>query len=93
MKVIGQTEYGYILEASHEEVSNYAGYYGIDKRGRFPVRTEIRVSPQFDQLRFLKSRQGTLENIVSLLREYAGKLELIDPIAIKEISEGKEEIT
>lgn len=90
MKIIGKTNYGYILEASEEEISNFVGFYRHEQRGEYRPGTEIKVSPLFDQLEFLKTREGTLANIISLLREYAGKLELIDPIVIREISEGKE---
>ena len=88
MKIIGKTADGYILEASEEEVTNFVGYYRHEKRGEYRPGTVIKVSPLFDQLKFLESRTGTLSNIIHLLREYADKLELIDPVVIKEIHEG-----
>jgi hypothetical protein len=88
LKIIGKTADGYILEASEEEVANFVGYYGYEQRGQYRSGTEIRESPLFDQLKFLKTRDGTLANIIGLLRQYADNLELIDPVAIKEIHEG-----
>lgn len=93
MKIIGQSDNTFILEASKTEVANLVGYYHSSTAGvgtYLHVGAEIRVSAMFMRLHHLEQRKGELERMAKQLRAQADLLESVDPIIQAAIEDTKE---
>lgn len=89
MKIIGDTGKGYIIEATHEEVSNLIGYSSRYANGyeRPYVGDTIQISKMFHQLHDLENNRPKLRKTVETLRGIADLLEPVIPVIEKEIKE------
>lgn len=81
MKIIGQTNHGFILEAKATEVANLAGYYYEGEcREIMKVGKTIEVHGMYRALYEIHSRRKDLAKVAETLRGIAGLLELQAPI-------------
>ncbi len=83
MKIIGESEDNFILEADKREVANLIGYYSEYGENRGKVGDEIAVSKMFRQLYDLAAQDREIQNMrESLIKAYR-YLELVAPLKIK----------
>jgi hypothetical protein len=84
MRIIGESDSGYVLEASRDEVANLIGYYSkynYDKGIATPKPGDtIKVTEMFQRLYTLARRRGEIKTAQKMLRDAADELELVDPI-------------
>jgi hypothetical protein len=83
MKIIGESERTFILEANHTEVARLIGFFHQSTDGaprNLRVGLEIRVSAMYERLYYLEQSKGELERMAKQLRAQADLLESIDPV-------------
>lgn len=82
MKIIGQTDRTYIIEASKDEIANLIGYYytGSDGCPHLKPGDQIQVSAMYSKLSALKNNRWQLNSAISYLEGIAKSLELLKPI-------------
>ena len=89
MKIVAQTNKGWMLESSKEEVNNLIGYYSHNPETAFlGIGSEIRVATMFNQLYYLERNKRELRYLAEKLREYANNLEAVRPILVEEKTDG-----
>ena len=89
MKIVAQTNKGWMLESSKEEVNNLIGYYSHNPETAFlGIGSEIRIAEMFKQLSYLERNRKELQHLAKTLREYADNLEAVRPILIEEATDG-----
>jgi len=89
MKIVAQTNKGWMLESSKEEVNNLIGYYfpGSEVTS-LHIGSEVRVATMFSQLYYLERNKRELKYLAEKLREYANNLEAVRPILVEEKTDG-----
>lgn len=81
MKIIGESQSGFILQASKEEVSNIAGHYSNYSEGfRANVGVEIPIAEMYHNLRALANSKRALEEAGKVLHSIADSLKIVEPI-------------
>lgn len=84
MKIIGESDMGFIISADRDEIANLTGYYSqynYDKEQQLPkVGDEIRVHEMYRRLYVLAQRRGEIKTAQKMLRDAANELELVDPL-------------
>lgn len=73
MKIIGQTEDGYVLTANHHEVANLTGYFShsSSKRPAIKVGDVIEVAKMFRHLYDLERAKVEISDMAAKLRTAA----------------------
>jgi len=84
MKIIATTEFGFMIEASKDEIGQLTGYHSIYDRERKerPLRIGdvINVSGMFNYLYDLGDARAKLKRVSTELRELAQKVDVVAPI-------------
>lgn len=82
MKIIGQTDEGFIINATEREIFNLIGYYYSGDTGapKLRVGSVIDVSSMYRQLYEIKNRKGVLGKLAKELKETADLLTIKDPV-------------
>ncbi|UWG96811.1 hypothetical protein LPY66_18325 [Dehalobacter sp. DCM] len=81
MKIIGQSENSFILEASKDELANLIGYYSkYDQKAKVNPGDEINISNMYRQLYTLERKQPELRKVIDTLRGIANMLEPVAPV-------------
>ena len=89
MKIVAQTNKGWMLESSKEEVNNLIGYYFQGSEvANLRIGSEVRVATMFSQLYYLERNKRELKYLAEKLREYANNLEAVRPILVEEKTDG-----
>lgn len=91
MKIIGESEHTFIVEASRTEIARLIGFYHQSTEGapRLRVGLEILVSAMYDRLYSLERNKGDLVRMAKQLRAQADLLELTEPF-IQQSTEAQE---
>lgn len=72
MKIIGKTNYGFILEASNDEAANLIGYHSQYQNKRtLEVGQEINIADMYRQLYDLSNAQDELTKCSEALKRAA----------------------
>lgn len=91
MKIIGETDNGFILDASKQEVANLIGFYSGFDIGKLHTGLEIEVNHMYSQLYDLSHMEKGLGQIADNLEKYALILRPIMPLHIKCPTDGEKE--
>lgn len=92
MKIIGESQDTFILEASKDEVANLTGYYSkYDDKFKATVGSKIKISAMYGQLYNLKNNQPELKKVVDKLRTIADLLEPVCPVIEAQIKDAIKE--
>ena len=82
MKIIGQSDEGFIVDMSKSELEMLTGfYYGNSK---FRLGQKINIEGLYRQLKSLTSQDKEIKRVVHTLKTAAGMLEKIDPVFYEE---------
>lgn len=88
MKVIGESEDSFIIEASKNEIANLIGYYSkYDSKFKINAGDQINISDMFKQLYNLEHNKPELSKVVNTLRNLADSLEPVCPVIEKSVIE------
>ena len=89
MEIIAQTNEGWILKSSKEEINNLLGYYFQGSEvANLHIGSDVRVATMFNQLYYLERNKRELKYLAEKLREYANNLEAVRPILVEEKTDG-----
>lgn len=85
MKVIGKTDGGYILTATHTEVANLLGYYYVGTARDAGVADPksgdtIQVAEMYQQLYQIERHRGDVNRFRAMLLEMADNLKTLPPV-------------
>lgn len=84
MKIIGRSENGYIINATHDEVVNLLGYYSKYaqeyKNKAIGIGSEINVSDMYNQLYKLANSHDDIVRAKDALKKCIENLELVNPL-------------
>ena len=83
MKVIGETEDGFILDARASEIANLVGFYSQFDIEHIKLGTEIDVHRMYQQLYKLSSMRKEMTGIADKLVHYSLALRPLMPVDIK----------
>jgi hypothetical protein len=85
MKILGRGDEKFIVEVTRREMANLCGYYyeGAANCPEFKVGNELKISEMFDQMYYFSIHKVGIREQIALIREYADKLELIEPIKME----------
>lgn len=93
MKIIGQTNEGYILSATIREIANLLGYYGSFSTGfKKPEDGDIiNIADMYNHLFKLKEEQKKLSEMANSLRTAATLIDALpEPLTTVEVGPDKE---
>lgn len=91
MKIIGETEKGFILDATTQEVANLIGFYSGFEIGHIKTGVEIEINHMYSQLYDLNHMEREIGQIADKLEAYALALRPIMPLNIKCPTKGEKE--
>ncbi len=84
MKIIGESDKGFIISATKSEIANLTGFYSeynYEKgKDRPKVGDSIEVHAMYKRLYEIARRRGEIKTAQKMLRDAASELELADPI-------------
>lgn len=81
MKIIGESQDGYILQASKSEVANIVGHYSNYSEGfKANVGVIIPISSMYANLKELANSRAALEEAGRVLHRLADSLKIVEPI-------------
>lgn len=84
MKIIGNTENGYLIDASREEIANLIGYYDTYgneyKNKRIGIGSEIQVHEMYNQLYHLAYKYVDISKAKENLSKCIELLDLVQPV-------------
>ena len=79
MKVIGQSEDGYIITATKDEIANLQGLYShYSIEFKVDVGDELNIEPFYDMARKANSIRSRRNELESVANHIAAALEIID---------------
>lgn len=91
MQIIGETENGFILDATRQEVANLIGFYsGFDIKG-IKTGVEIEVNHMYSQLYDLNHMEREIGQIADRFEKFALDLRPIMPVHIKCPTKGEKD--
>lgn len=74
MKIVANTNFGFLVEMSYEEVANIKGYYSSyenrEKQRRLTIGDEIKIAEMYKQL-------YALDNDKAKIHEYANQIKTL----------------
>ena len=82
MKIIGQTEGGFLVSTSQDEIANLLGYY-YGSAAKCPIikpGMEIQVSKMYKQLYELAAKSDAMSKTAAELRAIADMIEVKNPL-------------
>jgi hypothetical protein len=86
MKIIGESQDGFILQASKSEVANIVGHYSNYSEGfKANVGVEIQIAAMYQNLKELANSKQALEEAGKVLHRLADSLKIVEPI-IEEVT-------
>ncbi|KKN43617.1 hypothetical protein LCGC14_0701600 [marine sediment metagenome] len=78
MKIIGETNNGYIVSIQKQELEKLTGYYY--NKSKFDIGDVILIDKLYDQLTKLVEQPDEIKKMSISLKQAAGRLEKIDPV-------------
>ena len=90
MKIIGKTNYGYMIEADREEIAHLVGYRFARSipDNNIKIGSEIRINVMYNQLYKLKQMENEIEIIKETLLKIVENLGAVEPLRITCSEEG-----
>ena len=84
MKIIGNTDDGFIIQATNDETYRLIGYFSqySDGRPTIKVGSEIPVNKMYNQLYHLSYHKKEIMEMQAKLRAAATLLDEVDPITL-----------
>jgi hypothetical protein len=99
MKIIGETENGFIVETDKNELSNLVGYqtdfertYNTNQRRSFKIGDKIQINAMFDRLYRMANKEKELMEISAKLKAAADFVDAALP-TIKHVNGATQEVT
>ena len=83
MKIIAKRDDGFIIDISHNELSNFCGYYSLysDRKPDFKIGNEINVSEIYNKYSQLVNNIQNLKTIKNECERILNSVSVIDPIS------------
>jgi hypothetical protein len=82
MKIIGQTEDGFLISASRDEIANLVGFYfgGADGCPQIKVGVEIPINKLWTRLYTLQQSEGIIRSLAQNLESFARDIKETQPL-------------
>jgi len=83
MKIIANTEPGYLVSMTKSELEKLTGFY-YGKSVKFFIGKELLIDAVYNQLQYLVNQEEEIKKISHSLKTAYGMLEKIDPVFHKD---------